>query len=432
MQDSLSFNGTSSDAFNIIVDQPTVTFAKRKVYSSSVTGMNGNYYDFQNAWEEKIVSYKILAGNDEATNYETFIQIAEWLNDTDGYAILTDSFDPEHYHFAVCIDGMDAIMDLQYYGKTTIRFRCKPERYLVTEPIEVTSGDSVNNPTNHIAYPLITLTGGGVPSLLELENKTMQSTGILYNATQMSQVIQRQKDYNQIWRARRIDATTVQQTGSNYGAITSAVDSTGVLEFEINSSSYSQDWGVGYCLKVDSNSDYSISCEAYKSGILEVYFISNDAYNPITSSMFVNSTGSDWVPLELSFKTPAECGYIYIIFAQIGTSSPALTTQKFRNIMVNRGKEPQPFRSYSAVTPTSVLKINGTELTITEAFSTAIIDCEKENVTIDGSNGNPVSRLTDQYGNLSASYLQMIVGANAITYSGDITAVTIEPRFWVL
>ena len=162
MQGSLKFNGISSDdlQFKMIVDQPVVRFPKRKVTSTNVSGMNGNRYDFEDAWEEKIIEYKILAGTEEATNYETFVEIMEWLNSADDYAVLTDSFDPNHYHLAVCIDGADAIMDLQHYGKTTLRFRCRPERYLI-EDVEILPPNQsvIVNDTNHTAKPLIHLTG---------------------------------------------------------------------------------------------------------------------------------------------------------------------------------------------------------------------------------------------------------------------------------
>lgn len=434
MPKSFTFNGMSSENFNIIVDQPTVSFAKRKVYSSSVTGMNGNYYDFQNAWEEKIIAYKILAGNNTSTNYQIFIQIAEWLNDTNGYAILTDSFDPEHYHLAVCIDGMDAVMALQHYGKATITFRCKPERYLITESIEVTSGDSIDNPTNHNAYPLITLTGGGARSQINLTSKALASNAGDY--TSLSAIVP-YKD-TAVWSAtgrsaseiRLFDTTSYTSNISNAnGSIQLTTPNTG-----------GTGRGIGLLQSVQADSDYTLSLDMYvvdavydeeeETSTVAIYFVGATGNNNIIGfKNIVDDESRGWKHMRLTFHTPTECGYIFVI---IQNPFALDRTIQAKNIMLNGGKTERTFRPYDD-SSTSQIQINDIILEFTiNGYDTAVIDCEKENVTIDGVNGNPNSMLTDQYGNLSVSYLQMLTGVNTITYSGDITAVSVEPRFWEL
>lgn len=58
-------------------------------------------------------------------------EIMEWLNSADGYAELTDTYDPEHYHKAVFVDSTDIQNSWNHYGRAVVSFHCRPERFLV-------------------------------------------------------------------------------------------------------------------------------------------------------------------------------------------------------------------------------------------------------------------------------------------------------------
>lgn len=66
----------------------------------------------------------------EATLERQWTEIIEWLNSTDGYAELTDSFDPEHYREAVFVDSADIANSWNHYGRAVVSFHCRPERFL--------------------------------------------------------------------------------------------------------------------------------------------------------------------------------------------------------------------------------------------------------------------------------------------------------------
>ena len=99
--------------------------------------------------------------------------------------------------------------------------------------------------------------------------------------------------------------------------------------------------------------------------------------------------------------------------------------------MLNNGTNAFAYREYNA-SPSSSLTLNNTTLSFGGCFNSAQVDCEKEGLTIDGVNGNPSATVKDQYGNLSEEYLNLKKGNNSIAFSGEISAVSIDPRYWEL
>lgn len=401
MLSSFTFNGRTSTEFGITIERmPTLNRSARKFRAASVPGHNGNIYELQDAFEEIVQPYQIFAGDRDSNAVTNFSTIAEWLHSADGYAVLTDTYDPTHYREAVFVDSMDIESEWHTLGRTTINFRCRPEHYIVTNPITVTSGGSVMNSTNHNAFPKITLTGSGASNLLTMETRT-QLTAESINplpADSLNKYVVGIMARNPIVVADR--ATFV-----------SAVDSTGTLTFKSNYNGY----GIGFPIKAEPLTYYTVT-----SGTN----IKTTAFFYAASGYYMNAVSYDGT---FTFRTPSNCGYMVIAFTAPQSSSNYVLS----SVMLNKGQTAQPFRPYTGNASSSIT-INDTTLTLTEDFTEAIIDCEKENVTLDGANGNPASRITDQYGNLSASYLQMITGVNTITFDGDITAVSVEPRFWTL
>ena len=132
MLKTFTYNGISSADFGIIIGtDPKPNRPARKFSVANVAGRNGNLYDIQDAWGEVTQEYYILAGIQmKETASELFYRIFDWLNSADGYVELTDDYDPEHYRLAICVDATEVVTGLEKFGKATIRFRCRPERFL--------------------------------------------------------------------------------------------------------------------------------------------------------------------------------------------------------------------------------------------------------------------------------------------------------------
>ena len=128
---TFTWNGHSSDEFGIKIERfPGLNRPARKYTASNVPGRNGNLYELQDAWEEVIQSYEIYAGGQSKNSPQDFMRIMEWLSEPNGYAVLTDSYDVDHYREAVFVDAMDIANSWNRYGRAVVTFRCRPERFL--------------------------------------------------------------------------------------------------------------------------------------------------------------------------------------------------------------------------------------------------------------------------------------------------------------
>lgn len=420
MLNSFTFNGRTSTEFGIKVERmPTLNRSARKFRAASVPGHNGNIYELQDAFEEVVQPYQIFAGDRNSNAVTNFSTIAEWLHSADGYAVLTDTYDPTHYREAIFVDSMDVESEWHTLGRTTINFRCRPEHYIVTNPITVTSGGSVMNPTAHIALPKITLTGSGKANLVDVTGRDIggiSDGSPLY----MSRVA---PSFNtDLYRG-----IGVTPEGSRIPSVMSNANVTSTSAGEIVYAA-GADFGVGIPMKVLPNTKYSLSYTVTKTGstdnvISTLYFF--DRTGKYMSRYLTKSTAySAGVAVSFTFDTPYECGCIMLTISG-GTNATTYTVQ---NIMLNYGET----ATYSAYNPTTAtLQINDTVMEIQGPFLDAVIDCETETLLLEGQSANISATLKDTDGNLSANYLQMIPNVNTFTFSG-INSVTVEPRFWNL
>lgn len=427
---TFTWNGHSSDEFGIRIERkPDLSRSARKFKSASVAGRNGNIYQLQNAWEEVVVSYDIFAGGKEKGDAITdFTAIMEWLNSADDYAVLSDSYDPSHYRLAVFVDAVD--IESQWYtiGQATVKFRCRPQRYIVQSDIAVQDGDTVTNTTNHTALPIITLAGSGAHSLYQVDKPVNDvNNGGFMSYTPRLENYLGWVSYGNNDGVPAYSFYSADYAASKGASVTTHSDSTGTLSFtSFNSYSGAPYFGFGTALSVNPNTDYTISCgvNAGQSKINVTFFQSSGAMRIINSAEVARSGAGT---LTLSFHTPAECGKAMIGFYKTDGSAGT-----FSNIMLATGQEAQPFRGYVGDNPNTITVGNTTLQFSVNGFGTAVIDCERENLTVDGSNSNATSSVLDQYGNISEEYLKLKSGNNTITYSSDITSVTIEPRLWEL
>ena len=564
---SFTFNGHSSEEFGIRIERfPDLNRSARKFKSASVSGRNGNIYQMEDAWEEVTVSYQIFAGErQEGAAVADFTEIVEWLNSADDYAVLTDSYDPKHYRLAVFVDELEIESQWHTFGKATVRFRCRPQRFLaqginnmpkisetsftildmtatvdsngtiriigvndvetsfyfpledtlvftadmvgdivsinilpsdaslgfcynetqfysipldaanksISVPQEIVgetlnqisvivpantmvrgsikpelmaastiiepaaSGDVIKNPTNHIAHPIIMLTGADVyPNLLDLETPyniasnfetANWSTEWLNNIAFVDAYLYGGSTTGENYKFNSITYTQT-NASANGGVLTTHQNSNGTLTFTNFGAVGAVGIGRGVVLTPDT--DYTISCDVTSGqSMIRVWFFESSgtkAYNSYAEiSRYFSSAGT----LNLTFHVPPTCSNTLVEFVRGG-----IDTGTFSNIRIVSSTSVQPFIPYSAVGFTEKITLGSTTLSFTtKGFSTAVIDCEKENLTVDGINYNSSSIVTDVYGNISPDYLRLESGDNAVSYTTDaISAVSIDPRMWEL
>jgi len=427
MRSTFTFNGHKCDEFGIYISKkPNINRSQRKFQSASVAGRNGNIYQFQDAWDEVVVTYDIFAGGYEQGDApRDFTAIMEWLNSADDYARLEDSFDEDHYRMAVFVDATNIEQKWYSTGQAQIKFRCKPQHYLVGEVVSVEDGDSITNPTNHVALPIITIKGNGARNELDLKNRTLMDGPVQYPAEGNLKLFftldsEDQTAFLQKWDDRP-NFITVVGTGSNAGSITTIGNTNGNLAFTTADNSY----GVGILEEAQPNVDYTISLTATKAGKLIIWFAEPSGYHNIIGSAektFAAGSGRSF-----TFTTPVECGCILV-----GFFATADTSIAFSNIMLAKGTTPRPFRPLTADTLNKV-QLGDTILQFnTNGFGEAVINCEREDFELDGYSNNMAASVLDQYGNLAVDFLRLVKGDNAVAVSGDIDSVMIDPRFWEL
>lgn len=160
----IMFNGVSSQDYHIQVEHPPgYDFPERDYEIVHVPGRNGDIVLDKGSYQNKDRSYEIAIGSEDRFFPEMANDISEWLHSAVGYARLEDSYEPEYYRMAMYKEENDIENILFHAGRATIKFNCKPQRFLKSGDIsiKVSSGDVLKNPTRQEAAPIITVYGYG-------------------------------------------------------------------------------------------------------------------------------------------------------------------------------------------------------------------------------------------------------------------------------
>ena len=167
MQNSIIFGDVNSADYGIYISGEGVFNApKRDVEMVSIPGRNGAFALDKGRFENITVTYPAITF--EPGDYETFARnLADFRNaicSLRGYQRLTDTFHPEEYRMATYIGGLD-IKPIKYNtaSQFDVVFDCKPQRWLMSgeAALDITSGDTLFNPTRFDASPLLELKGYG-------------------------------------------------------------------------------------------------------------------------------------------------------------------------------------------------------------------------------------------------------------------------------
>lgn len=159
---TFTFNGVSSGSFGLFVNNinnygsPT-----RNVEKISVPYRNGDLAIDLGTYENYVITYEVSLYQNTVDNIKL---IADWLLNTKGYKRLSDEWNVGEYREAMYYNQIDWLMSsLSRYGKASISFDCKPQRFLTSGETATTfsANGTITNPTNFFAKPLIEITGNG-------------------------------------------------------------------------------------------------------------------------------------------------------------------------------------------------------------------------------------------------------------------------------
>jgi phage-related protein len=155
------WHGKSSDDLSVIVERyPEVIIPTRKQEKISIAGRSGDLLIQQDAFENYTQRYEIYVSAEQPRLTTISHTIAEWLT-VKGYQRLEDSYWLNTFRLASYSGGTEIENVLNRFGRATIEFDCKPQRYYKAgeNALQLTNGQKLHNMSPYTAKPLITLTG---------------------------------------------------------------------------------------------------------------------------------------------------------------------------------------------------------------------------------------------------------------------------------
>lgn len=162
------YGGRYSNDLGIYVEEPpSYTWPEYPYTHKVIAGKNGDFLIDPKRYENVKKVYKISA-YDGSDFYTVAKKVSSWLNrqstEKDKYFRLEDSYEPDVYRRAVYEESNELENILYRAGKAEITFSCKPQKFLLSGDRFILideSGQTITNPTDHNALPIIKLYGYG-------------------------------------------------------------------------------------------------------------------------------------------------------------------------------------------------------------------------------------------------------------------------------
>ena len=161
------WHGISSDDVRVIVERcPNVIVPNRKQEKISVPGRSGDLLIQQDAFENVRQEYDIYISAEFQRLPTIAHKVAEWLC-VKGYQRLEDSYWLDTFRLASFQGGIDIANVLNRFGRVTVEFDCKPQRFYKSGDffLNITNGQKLHNPSPFTAKPLIVVQGSGAGTI---------------------------------------------------------------------------------------------------------------------------------------------------------------------------------------------------------------------------------------------------------------------------
>lgn len=165
---ALIWNNKSNTEAGVVVEYfPDQPGPRRRMETVKVAGRNGDLLVDLGAWENYSQPYHIYfnAGNNGTPAAARAVR--SWLQAPLGYCRLEDSYDPDVFRMAYYAGPADIENIMNRFGRATIRFTCKPQRFFKSgeTPIKISSSGTVLVNHHFPSLPLIRVNGSSAGTL---------------------------------------------------------------------------------------------------------------------------------------------------------------------------------------------------------------------------------------------------------------------------
>lgn len=159
-----SFAGRLSTEFGAYVTDAGVQDSPKKRYEQiKVKGRNGDLMIDLDSYDNLTLEYPAVIPEDFDVN---FAALRSFLLSQNGYQRIEDEFHPNEYRLGMFTDAVKPkLPSLKWqYGTFTLKFNCKPQRYLKSGEMEIefTADGDMYNETQFTAKPLVRVYGTGI------------------------------------------------------------------------------------------------------------------------------------------------------------------------------------------------------------------------------------------------------------------------------
>ena len=397
----MNFDGQSSGTYGVYITGDAVFNApERDVEMVKIPGRNGAFALDNGRFENIEVTYPAgIFAETEADFAAAISDFRNYLCSRKGYCRLTDDYNPDEYRLGIYKSGLEVEPALLKAGEFNITFECKPQRYLTTgeNPITVTDGDTLTNPTYFESGPLLEIDGYGTISFngyeIELDDDLVGDVSVRTHIDQYT------NSYS----------VTFPDVYINTGDQIQVNDAVIVLPYRRRSGNRT----------ISSKSNTSTSGDgtvAYSSGNTTSFTMTATFTTPLTFSYGTEATKE----ITYSFRLTYDNGTYDNFTFKFQVSYDGNKTITFYT--------PANMKSYFE--PYNV-EITSNEIIIHSTATTyghpTYIDCEIGEAYADD---NGVISSLNSYIELGSDLPELAPGSNTVTFDNTITDLKITPRWW--
>lgn len=420
MRNNLRFGGVNSVDYGVYITGSGVYNApKRAVENIVIPGRNGLLTIDQDRYENITIEYPAFAFGKSRKEFQQKIDsFRNAILSLTGYQRLEDTYHPDEYRMAIYEEGLD--VDIGPYGgsgRFTLKFNCKPQRFLKEgeHSVELEDGNVIINPTQHDAEPLAIVNGYGDIGIgdynIHIDDVLVGQIGVSEGVTAQNQ------DLTGSWNINE-----AQYNPGDHVVINGLTLKT---VFTITSSATFFDWaspdrfmGIEYYNTVDSDATLSYS----KSGKTANFGITIPAIE-LTIGQNLSKTYRVRATINVQNNTDWQSNRMYAAYTFRYTNG--VLTISADTLLFNT----QGYLSIASPRETCTITLGSIvgDSTVSILDDTIYIDCEIGEVyTIRDGAIAPLNSIVS----LGSDLPKLKPGENEISLSGTVDGFQIIPRWW--